>query len=76
MPIYDMFCNCGYEDERVVYEIPDCPVCGKKLQIKFPLYAYAKIKGEGGYPSRRKQIRNTTYRNHPKLEKDKNRVYF
>ena len=35
-----------------------------------------KIKGEGGYPSRRKQIRNTTSRNHPQLEPEKNRLYF
>ncbi len=76
MPLQDLYCDCGYEAERVVYQIPECPQCGKTLNVKFPLIAYAKIKGFGGYPSRMKQIRNTTYRTHPKLEKEKNPTHF
>jgi hypothetical protein len=67
MPIQDLYCECGYADERVVYEIPNCPQCARPLKVKFPLIAYVKMKGEGGYPSRRRQIFNTTYRIHPDL---------
>ncbi len=68
MPLYDLHCDCGYAEERIVYEIPDCPQCGKKLGVKFPLIAYVYWKGEGGYPSRKRQVFNTTYRIHPELK--------
>ena len=68
MALYDLHCACGYTDEAVLYgDIPECPKCGEELVKDFPLIAYVKMKGDGGYPSRRKQIFNTTYRKHPKL---------
>ncbi len=79
MPIYDFHCDCGYSVERVIgsYEPnPTCPLC-KQEMIKNPATnVMVKMKGEGGYPSRRKQVFNTTSRNHPKLEKDKNATTF
>jgi len=52
----------------------DVECCGKPMERR--LFApMVKIKGAGGYPSRVKQIRNTTYRIHPKLEHEPNRVY-
>ena len=71
MPLYDLTCpGCGYTEERLVrsYE-PDapCPKCDSKM-VKLPtLGIMVKMKGEGGYPSRRKQVFNTTMRKHPGL---------
>ena len=77
MPLYDLVCECGYTTETIVYkDLPVCPECGRGLKKQFPLYAYVKLKGEGGYPSRYKHVFNTTYRNHPKLNKETNPVYF
>lgn len=77
MPIYDLKCKCGYTTEKIVYnKLPACPKCGSKLEKEFPLYAYVRYKGEGGYPARKKMVFNTTYRNHPKLEKPKNPIHF
>jgi putative FmdB family regulatory protein len=70
MPLYDFYCDCGYRGERVVgiYEPnPLCPHCQKELIKKVGSNIMVKMKGEGGYPSRRKQVFNTTYRKHPKL---------
>lgn len=75
MPIYDYKCSeCGSEREVLQHSMADVECCGIPMdRIISP--AMIKIKGEGGYPSRRKQIRNTTYRKHPKLEHEPNRVY-
>jgi len=70
MPLYDLYCDCGYGEERLVgiYDPnPVCPTCQKELTRKVGSNIMVKMKGEGGYPSRHKQIFNTTYRKHPKL---------
>ncbi len=75
MPLYDVICpKCDREEEVVNYGDPiTCPDCGAKMVKKVSRNIRVKMKGEGGYPSRRKQIFNTTYRNHPKLEHEPNR---
>jgi len=79
MPIYDYKCDgCGYSLEKFaqIYDAnPICPECEATMRKVVGSNIMVKIKGEGGYPSRRKQIRNTTSRNHPKLEHELNRVY-
>jgi len=70
MPLYDFYCDCGVSEERLVelYEPnPICPNCGKELMKKIGSNIMVKMKGEGGYPSRRRQVFNTTMRKHPKL---------
>lgn len=71
MPLYDFYCDCGYSEERLIgiYDPnPVCLNCGKELIKKIGSNIMVKMKGEGGYPSRRKQIFNTTFRKHPKLK--------
>jgi len=79
MPIYDYRCPACEEVEEVFqHNMADIKRCGKcqTPMDRVPSFpAMVKIKGEGGYPSRRKQIRNTTYRKHPKLEHEPNRIY-
>ena len=79
MPLYDYRCSvCGYEAEVFQHNMTDiksCIVCETPMDRVPSFPAMVKIKGEGGYPSRRKQIRNTTYRKHPKLEHEPNRIY-
>ncbi len=76
MPLYDVHCEvCGFTDERVlpIGVLPVCPECKAKRATIQPMVrgpggnTLIKMKGMGGYPSRRKQIFNTTNRNHPKL---------
>ena len=77
MPLYALKCpNCGCEievlqsrDEEVI-----CP-CGSKMERIYSNPPMIIIRGEGGYPSRRKQFRNTTFRNHPHLEAERHRTY-
>jgi len=62
MPLYDFQCNnCGFIEEALA-TIKDnrlCPQCGKEMK-RLPSYpALVKIKGMGGYPARRKQIKGT-----------------
>lgn len=63
MPIYVYKCTvCGAEDEvllsRVVNILP-CSQCGE-MSLKQPTFpAMIKVKGEGGYPSRRKFVKGT-----------------
>jgi len=69
-PLYDFYCDCGYSKEglaRFDDPNPACPNCGKELIKRIGSNIMVKMKGEGGLPSRRKQMFNTTYRNHPKL---------
>ena len=71
MPLYEFRCDCGYSEEKLagIYDpSPTCPNCGKELIKQVGSNIMVKMKGEGGYPSRRKQIFNTTYRKHPRLE--------
>ncbi len=70
MPLYDLRCECGYTEERLLRmfeSLPNCPKCDKQMEMKFAAPPMVKVKGEGGYPSRRRQIFNTTKRIHPKL---------
>ena len=70
MPLYDLYCECGHDEERLlgIYEPnPTCSDCGSDMNKKIGSNIMVKMKGEGGYPSRRRQIFNTTMRNHPKL---------
>ena len=70
-PLYDFHCDCGYSEERVIrlYDPnPLCLYCNKELKKKIGSNIMVKMKGEGGLPSRRRQIFNTTYRKHPKLD--------
>lgn len=70
MPLYELICDCGKTEEKLlaIYEpIPACPDCHKNRRKGFSGNTMVKIKGEGGYPSRRKQLFNTTQRNIPKL---------
>jgi len=61
MPLFDCVCvQCGQVREVLVRgkDIPPCG-CGGKLN-KLPSYpAMVKVKGEGGYPSRRKFVKGT-----------------
>ena len=58
MAIYEFYCECGYKTEElqpIGSDIPKCPKCGEGM-IKRPSFpALVKVKGEGGYPSRRKE---------------------
>ena len=70
-PLYDWICpECGYKTEVLQFsqtEVIHCIKCKAGMVRKFPSNIMVKMKGEGGYPSRRKQVFNTTMRNHPKL---------
>ena len=71
MPLYEFRCDCGVSEERLVgiYDSnPTCPNCEATMRKMVGSNIMVKMKGEGGFPSRRKQVFNTTYRIHPKLE--------
>ena len=63
MPIYPYKCDeCSYEIEVMQdYEekAPSCPTCGAEMRIKPTFPVMVKIKGAGGYPSRRKFVGGT-----------------
>ncbi len=70
MPLYDLYCDCGYETEELLEMFennPICPKCSSIMRRAVGSNIMVKVKGEGGYPSRRKQIFNTTMRKHPEL---------
>ncbi|KKK60774.1 hypothetical protein LCGC14_3021020, partial [marine sediment metagenome] len=46
---------------------PICPNCSSTMHRAIGKNIMVKMKGEGGYPSRRKQVFNTTMRKHPEL---------
>jgi predicted nucleic acid-binding Zn ribbon protein len=77
MPLYEFFCDCGERQERIIGSYDPNPICscGQEMHKLPGTNVMVKMKGEGGYPSRRKQVFNTTYRKHPQLEKEKNRTY-
>lgn len=63
MPIYIFRCDkCVLEIEKVqgsLEDAPLCPHCGEEM-VKQPTFpAMVKIKGEGGYPSRRKFVKGS-----------------
>ncbi len=68
MPLYDFKCTCGKEREVYTYDLtPITCDCGLQMERIYNNFPMVKMKGEGGYPSRRKQIFNTTMRKHPEL---------
>ena len=63
MPIYAYKCskcNSGFERVQGLGEtVSSCPECGG-VAINLPTFpAMVKMKGEGGYPSRRKFVKGT-----------------
>ena len=46
---------------------PTCLECGSIMSRAVGSNIMVKMKGEGGFPSRRKQVFNTTMRKHPEL---------
>lgn len=62
MPLYGYICNhCGAEVEmlqQIGDKLPVC--CGIKMERKFSNPPMLKIKGEGGFPSRRKWLKDWT----------------
>jgi len=58
------------------HKMADVECCGIPMRRMPTAPAMIKIKGEGGYPSRRRQISNTTKQTHPTLEHEPNRTYF
>lgn len=63
MPIYQYRCsNCHFEVEvvqSITGDNPLCSHCGERM-VKMPTFpAMVKIKGEGGFPSRRKFVKGT-----------------
>ena len=69
-PLYDLYCDCGHEEETLLEMVevnPACPKCGSIMSRAVGKNIMVKMKGEGGYPARRKQIFNTTVRKHPEL---------
>ena len=71
MPLYDFMCIGCHARLEVLRgmqeEYPSCPECGGEMAKMFSSPPMIYMKGEGGYPSRRRQIFNTTNRIHPKL---------
>jgi predicted nucleic acid-binding Zn ribbon protein len=63
MPLYPFVCSiCGHEDEVLLSKLVNtlsCSQCGG-ISIRQPTFpAMVKIKGEGGYPSRRKFVKGS-----------------
>ena len=69
MPLYDVICSqCEKEEERYVSSGDIlCADCGIPMRKLPSLGVIVKMKGEGGYPSRHRQVFNTTKRKHPSL---------
>lgn len=61
MPIYLYHCEtCNSEVERILPIGTDAPVCHGEGMRKMPTFpGMVKMKGEGGYPSRRKEWKGT-----------------
>lgn len=63
MPLYVYHCNCGREEEVILYDDTvkvHCPDCHLNMERQFAQIAFVKNKGEGGYPSRQKYIRGSS----------------
>ena len=63
MPLYDFVCDVCELEVEILRSIdavaPSCPKCGAEMRKKPTFPAMVKMKGEGGYPSRRKQWRGS-----------------
>jgi len=61
MPIYGFRCErCTAEVERLQHMDGDAPECCGERMVRTPSFpAMVKVKGSGGYPSRRKMIKGT-----------------
>ncbi|GAG94257.1 unnamed protein product, partial [marine sediment metagenome] len=63
MPLYTYRCDkCVLEIEKIQEingETPCCPKCGAEMRKKPTFPAMVKMKGMGGYPSRRKEWKGT-----------------
>jgi len=77
MPLYDLYCDCGNIKEVYTYDLGEVVTCecGLPMERLYTGFPMVKMKGEGGYPSRRRQVFNTTSRNHPDLEHRPKRIY-
>jgi predicted nucleic acid-binding Zn ribbon protein len=76
MPIYEMECpKCHNHIEKLLPIDTTLDCCGEPMK-KLPSFPMVKYKGEGGYPSRKKQVYNTTNRIHPQLKPDANKKVF
>ena len=78
MPIYNYECDNCQKAVESFHGISESPplCCGSEMRKIFDSHFMVKVKGEGGYPSRRRQVFNTTSRKHPELEHKKNTVYY
>jgi hypothetical protein len=50
MPVADFMCDCGYEEDTIVYKVgkyPDCPECGAVLVRDYKYGINLRIKGDG-----------------------------
>ena len=76
MPIYDLFCGCGYSLEDTTLSVEDyensvCPKCHKKLQSR--LYpAVVKFNGTGWTPQLTGTFRERT---RPEIEYEVNEAH-
>jgi len=60
MPIYEFRCNICGNETTVIKSINDVPECCDTPMRRLPSFpVMVKIKGEGGYPSRRKFIKGS-----------------
>lgn len=63
MPLYDFMCdNCNLIKEVLLPTAKGgfrCPICSTKMRKLPPFPAMVKVKGSGGYPSRRKMVKGT-----------------
>lgn len=67
MPVYDYCCNrCGAEVEELQQVGDASPICcGKEMGKKPTCPAMIKMRGEGGFPSRRKWLKDWTANSPP-----------
>ena len=49
MPLYDLYCKCGYEEEKILKldeEMPICPKCGHQMKKAVSTTTFI-LKGSG-----------------------------
>ena len=49
MPLYSLYCGCGYEQETILkldQETPSCPKCGEKMKKAVTCTSFI-LKGHG-----------------------------
>ena len=50
MPVADFMCDCGYEEDTMIYKVgkhPDCPKCGAVMVRDYKYGINLRIKGDG-----------------------------